>query len=593
MGEKRSDFVGEIYQRKTDFIVIGITGWTGSGCTSVSNILTKDFEEWKLKPDSESESSSNEKLKYNIIYEYAKSNYKKFTLIRMKEVITLFLLLNSIEEFNKFIEPKCEGYPKHKYQLNEETKILINSIKKELEKEYNIKDMGMLDKIQNEENKDLYTLYFEKLRKYTDDLENYFNNPYMYKKIFREMADNIRSSGNPFKTEYIEGNIFKISNVINNMIKVLRHHNEGGKTLVVIDGFRNPYDVTFFKDRYSAFYLFSVNSNNEDRRQRLIDSYLNIKEISELDKKDEKNDTSIPECYIFCRQDIEKCIELSDVYLYNPYDKHGISSRLKEQVIRYISLIMHPGLITPTHIERCMQIAYNAKLNSGCLSRQVGAVITDDNFVIKSIGWNDVPECQVSCNLRNIEDLDIKLHEEHFSDYELYDENFNKMVEYYNKHIKHIRNNESTDNANKIDGRFIPYCFKDIYNGIDKNKNQVHTRSLHAEENAFLQICKYGGMGLKNGYLFTTASPCELCAKKSYQIGIREIYYIDLYPGISENHILKNGKNRPKLILFEGAIGRAYTQMYSQILPLKDELYMLLEMKFNKTLQQIESKEEK
>lgn len=54
MGEKRSDFVGEIYQRKTDFIVIGITGWTGSGCTSVSNILTKDFEEWKLKPDSES-----------------------------------------------------------------------------------------------------------------------------------------------------------------------------------------------------------------------------------------------------------------------------------------------------------------------------------------------------------------------------------------------------------------------------------------------------------------------------------------------------------------------------------------------------------
>ena len=100
-------------------------------------------------------------------------------------------------------------------------------------------------------------------------------------------------------------------------------------------------------------------------------------------------------------------------------------------------------------------------------------------------------------------------------------------------------------------------------------------------------------MGLKDGYLFTTASPCELCAKKSYQIGIREIYYIDLYPGISENHILKNGKNIPKLELFQGAIGRAYTQMYTQILPLKDELYMLLEMKFKKTLKEINGENEK
>lgn len=97
-----------------------------------------------------------------------------------------------------------------------------------------------------------------------------------------------------------------------------------------------------------------------------------------------------------------------------------------------------------------------------------------------------------------------------------------------------------------------------------------------------MQISKYGGVKLKDGYLFTTASPCELCAKKAYQIGIKKILYIDLYPGISESHILNNGTIKPELILFRGAIGRAYTQFYTPIVPYKDELYMLLNMNFKK-----------
>ena len=43
-----------------------------------------------------------------------------------------------------------------------------------------------------------------------------------------------------------------------------------------------------------------------------------------------------------------------------------------------------------------------------------------------------------------------------------------------------------------MEGRKHPYCFKDIYNSIKEKDNQVYTRALHAEENAFLQIVKYG-----------------------------------------------------------------------------------------------------
>ena len=103
-------------------------------------------------------------------------------------------------------------------------------------------------------------------------------------------------------------------------------------------------------------------------------------------------------------------------------------------------------------------------------------------------------------------------------------------------------------------------------------KNQVHTRSLHAEENAFLQISRYGGQGLVGGCLFTTASPCELCAKKAYQLGISKIYFIDPYPGISKEHVLAGGKYQPEVILFTGAIGQAYHELYQPVMAYKDEL---------------------
>lgn len=153
-------------------------------------------------------------------------------------------------------------------------------------------------------------------------------------------------------------------------------------------------------------------------------------------------------------------------------------------------------------------------------------------------------------------------------------------------------------------GRLYPYCFSEVYNNQlktngkgDKSeedekdseeskqriryvKNQVYTRALHAEENAFLQITKYGGQGIKGGFLFVTASPCELCSKKAYQLGITRIYYIDPYPGIAQEQIIQFGSNtelNPEMHIFAGAIGKAYTILYSPKMPLKDELKSLLD----------------
>lgn len=310
----------------------------------------------------------------------------------------------------------------------------------------------------------------------------------------------------------------------------------------------------------------SINTPEKDREYRLKKLLnLNDKQLENISKKED--DKKIEGKEFFYSQNIAKCIQLSDIHINNPRKGTKNFTTLKKQLAWYISLIMHPGIVTPTREERCMQLAFTAKLNSGCMSRQVGAIVTDEHFSVKGVGWNSSPEGQPPCIIRNVEHLLNHEDSDAYSDYEQNNEEFRDLLA--KKFSEKLDHREWKD---KLAGRNVPYCFKDIQNELEKEKNQVHTRSLHAEENAFLQISKYGGHGISGGILFTTASPCELCSKKAYQLGISEIFFIDPYPGISKDHILSIGKNRPKLTLFHGAIGRAYNQLYEPILPYKDEL---------------------
>jgi deoxycytidylate deaminase len=98
---------------------------------------------------------------------------------------------------------------------------------------------------------------------------------------------------------------------------------------------------------------------------------------------------------------------------------------------------------------------------------------------------------------------------------------------------------------------------------------------LHAEENAFLQASKYGNSEIIGGQLFTTASPCFLCAKKAYQLGMKRIVYIEAYPDISNEQVFDIGTNEIEMVHFRGAIGLAYQKLYEPIFSYKDELNAL------------------
>ena len=563
--------VERIFAERRDFIIIGLTGRTGCGCSSVAKLLCKEFDE--LQPPVDSSIESIEERSNKIIYEFAQKTWMPFQLIEMKHIIFTFILENDFDSFLSFIKSTLsnDGEPKALLEL------------KERYDELHSKRMSWKDKVKKltasgenvPGNDELYCFYFEEIPSFYRDFFDAFSSSYspaQYTKLLQTIGDNIRASGLAFSRDINPNCILYLAQRVNMLIKILRRRNidKKDRVLVVIDAFRNPYEATFFKDRYSAFYLFAINTTDDERRRRLIQSGRTYDQIIELDQKEypSLNNT----IHDFYQINIEKTIEIADVHINNPYSESMTCAETKRQLIRYVSLIMHPGLVPPTEVEHCMQVAYDSKLNSGCLSRQVGAVISDSDYNIISTGWNCAPDNQVPCNLRSLlsltrSDIDDPTG---MSEFERTDEKYKAFL---------TGKTSSVDFA-LLNGRNCAYCFKDAYNAYKDQKNQVHTRSIHAEEMAFLQSSKIGSPLVKGGCLFTTASPCELCSKKACHTGITKIYYIDQYPGISYKHILNCGKVSPKMIPFHGAIGRAYTQLYTQILPYKDELYMLLGLTF-------------
>ncbi|MGE0082971.1 MAG: hypothetical protein AB7S75_00980 [Desulfococcaceae bacterium] len=552
--------IKEIYTQRENFIIIGLTGRSGSGCSTSAELLERSFDQLSISEDNFLNKMDNSGRKIRIINKFAKKHWHPFFKIQVRDVITTFILECTFDEIDSYFQ-----------QISIPNG--INEIKEEYEEYYN-KNKCLDNVILREYDKanadEVYNYLKNDLPIFTEKLKNHIDNKssISFIKIYQKIGDNIRKNGIALPKEDINvEHIYAIAQRINVIIKILRKYNKSKmiKDYFVIDTFRNPFEVFFFKERYSAFYLISINAPNEDRIDRLSKKYdFPLSTIEEIDEKEYSMADPLTDISSFVSQNISSCIQHADIHV-NNNGKFGNQNfnHLKNQLITFVSLIQHPGLITPSRHEKLMQIAFTAKLNSGCLSRQVGAVVTNEYRTIKAIGWNSSPDDQVPCTLRNLNDLISNVDDTAYSYYEKTDIEFRNVAEkYFDKY----------PNIDELDGRSIYYCFKDLQNVKEGKKNQVHNRSLHAEENAFLQLAKYGSEGIKSGVLYTTASPCDACSRKAYQLGISQIVYIDPYPGIAIDHVLKCGNQIPELILFSGAIGRAYHQLYTPILPIKDEL---------------------
>lgn len=577
MGTQTFD-LNHLYKLRQDFIVIGLTGRTGSGCSTFAKLMsTENFADCGFPVPNNKPDADNNERKYRIAYEFLKKNWKPFFVINYREVISLIAYKEKLEYCAELLESTAEEFV-DKFSG-------IDGFKEELKELSKLKDTTTFKEI-SDVDEEVYTFFI------SDEFKNFhgaFQKALQIKSevhrilILHNFCNNLRKGGCYYcGLDPKLGSIYYISDRIKSIIKGKRRTKKDLSCRVIIDSLRNPLEIMYFKERYSAYYTLAINPDEDVKEKQMKKKYNSyaeeIKQIDKIEYGDKNKKTD------FYKQNVQKCIEKSDLHISFTEDTNVYPFEFHQQGVIFYSLMLQPGIVTPSPQERCMQIAYTAKNNSGCISRQVGAVITDEYYSVKSIGWNNIPEGQVPCLLRSSEEL---LEEETrlkdttaFSKYE---------KDTSGKFFKEFSDKYSALDKGNLNGHNCSFCFKDIQNSITEGKNQVHTKSLHAEENAMMQISKYGGQPLKNGILFTTASPCELCAKKAYQLGITRIFYIDPYHGISISQILDCGKIKPKSHLFTGAIGRAYHKLYEPFMPYKDELYIRTGVEITNKVSQLEA----
>lgn len=279
-----------------------------------------------------------------------------------------------------------------------------------------------------------------------------------------------------------------------------------------------------FKESYPDFYLIATWANKDIRWKRVEKKYKGNLSLFEKDDgrdKDEKSENG---------QQITLCYQMADIIILNEKEIHSTSSddfkNIKRIVERYIGLIEKSKKFEPTEMETLMSMAYANSMRSSCTQRKVGALIIDEYGNVFSSGYNEVPVSERPCK--------------------------NEYGMCYRKYLRNNIDNKLRDEIN--DGELA----NKVSQIIKSNSKMLdYCRALHAEENAIVNMARLSvSANYGEATLFTTTYPCNLCANKIAQVGIKKIIYYEPYPQEEAKKTL--AAHNVKQVPFEGVTFNSY-----------------------------------
>lgn len=525
---------------------MGLTGPIGAGCTTLGKIIMRTslssqvkrkglYEEVirDLEQTSEEMKKENEETKLKGLNEKLGELYKqrsylrvlkqiidpKFVYISMSALIVKLALENidTPEFLNWSVEfPELSDKLREFHSKWHETIDIYNSNSKKFKElsEDDLKEIDLMFKNLNEVRELITSM----------ELGDFFSKETneLHLQIF---GDNLRKTGNAFSREDFMSNYENLSIIakeVNKYIKYIRNRKDSkNANCFIIDAFRNPAEVEFFR-RYDQFFLISLFATEETRCSRMMrtifESSLNAPEdfpnlFKRIDERDWGDDSNIRELY---KQNVSRCYYMSDISINNDEDTPEFNIKLFKRFLRYFALIASPGCIQPTKEETFMNLAYSLSLRSSCISRKVGAVVTDKAGFVLGLGWNEVAQTQVGCGLKQKQDL---INNTEFFSADIFKEIITKDdLSQYSEHDAVCFKDVVSENKikSKLKKSSLTKEEQAALLKIINVKRLEFCRALHAEENAILQVATRGGMGVEGGVIYTTTFPCELCAKKIY-----------------------------------------------------------------------------
>ncbi len=280
----------------------------------------------------------------------------------------------------------------------------------------------------------------------------------------------------------------------------------------IIDSIKNQHELELLRTVYrEALYVVGVFAPVAAREHALRAQGLDNTAIARLMDRDSGEELdegqtvqeTFPQCDFFLRTD------------------SNTDTQLRGRVERFLHLILGTQVITPTRAETAMYAAASAASNSACLSRQVGAAVTDGEGEILAIGWNDVPRAfgdlyvtDLGTNANGNDDLRC----------------WNFGGKCYNDEEKDLLAGHVVDAL----GSLVKEAHRETAIQLVKSDKKLRgliefSRSIHAEMHAILSALRQKGDRVRGGRLYVTTYPCHSCARHIIATGITEVYYIEPY----------------------------------------------------------------
>ena len=322
----------------------------------------------------------------------------------------------------------------------------------------------------------------------------------------------------------------------------------------IIDSIKNQEELDALKSVYrEMFYFIGVFSPMPFRQKNLEELGMSLAQVYELIDRDSGEE-------IDHGQTVRDTFPNSDFFLRVDSDSN---EPLKSKLERFLNIIFGIEILTPSTDERAMYLASSAAGNSACLSRQVGAALTDEQGEIISLGWNDVPKSKGDL-YKHSPLTDTALGK----DQRCMNMDGGKCFNDLEKSLitNEITNSLITKGLIKAEDR--PKAIEAIQSSKIKSLLEF-SRSIHAEMHAIILGSQLGGNKIRNGKLYCTTYPCHPCARHIIASGIKEVYYIEPYrkslaiklhaDAISES---ETDDKKVRILSFEGIAPSRYLKIF-------------------------------
>lgn len=336
----------------------------------------------------------------------------------------------------------------------------------------------------------------------------------------------------------------------------------------IVDQLKHPAEVKALKNVYgNIFYLVGVLCDEERRKISLSDEGITQKDANDLVLRDKKENFRHG-------QQLEKTLFHADFFINNSDPNASAARSLLDRFLK----LAHGGRgITPTKEEYGMYSAYSASLQSGCLSRQVGASIMNKDGVVLAVGRNDVPKYGGGLYT---EDDNIAPHTKDYRcvhrDQRCHNDLHklklrDKLAEILSVQLQNINSKVGIDDKVSADK-----LADVLYEGSQIKSLIEYSRAIHAEMDAIISLVK-SSIGIpKNTTLLSTTFPCHNCARHIIAAGIGNVIYIEPYEkslAISlHDDALSYSECAGKVLLrpFQGVAPSRYQVFFGNTTPKKD-----------------------